>query len=433
MSIMRHGKRLGLLGVASLVPALSMVASLSLTSAPSPVAAQEGEQGVVGRSLPPWTEGVLDIHHISTGKGNAAFAIFPDGTTLLIDAGAATQPIPYAAARPNDSRRPGEWIAGYIENFHPGPLPVLDYALLTHFDPDHMGLVDQSSPLAPSGAYRLSGITDVAERVGIRTIIDRGSPDYDYPEPLTDETMENYRRFLVHHAEREGLTVERFIPGRNDQITLMYDTTGYPGFEVRNLASNGVVWTGTGTNTRHHIPPLESLAAEDFPNENMLSNAIRLSYGPFDYYTGGDLTGIPNIGDPQWKNLETPVAQAMGPVDVHVVNHHGSIDPASPFFLATVRPRVHVIPAWSPTHPAPSVLKRLLSARAYPGPRDVFILEFREPTKAAIGPRAEQVKSDGGHVVVRVTPGGASYRVFVLDNSSESFIVKSIHGPYGST
>jgi hypothetical protein len=417
---MRKRQRLGFLGIALLASSLS------------PIGAQEAEQEAIGRPLAPWSEGVLDIHHISTGKGNAAFVIFPDGTTLLVDAGAATQPIPYAIAKPNDSRRPGEWIAGYIEDFHPGPSPALDYVLLTHFDPDHMGLIDQNSPVSPSGAYRLSGITDVAERVAIRTIIDRGSPDYDYPEPLDGEMMDNYRRFLSHHARHRGMTVERFMPGRNDQITLRYNLAGYPGFEVRNVASNGVVWTGTGTNTRHHVPPLESLTPEDFPNENMLSNAIRLSYGPFDYYTGGDLTGIPNIGDPQWKNLETPVAQAIGPVEVHVVNHHGSIDPASPYFLATLRPRVHVIPAWSPTHPAPSVLKRLLSERAYPGPRDVFILEFREPTKAAIGPRAEQVKSDGGHVVVRVTRGGASYRVFVLDNSSESFTVKSIHGPYES-
>jgi hypothetical protein len=36
----------------------------------------------------PWREGYLDIHHISTGSGNATFMVFPDGTTLLFDAGA---------------------------------------------------------------------------------------------------------------------------------------------------------------------------------------------------------------------------------------------------------------------------------------------------------------------------------------------------------
>jgi hypothetical protein len=417
---MQDRQRLGFLGIAFLASMLS------------PVGAQEADRDVIGQPLTPWSEGVLDIHHISTGKGNATFVIFPDGTTLLVDAGASTTPIPYATARPNDSRRPGEWIARYVEHFHPGPSPVLDYVLLTHFDPDHIGLVDQNSPLSSSGAYRLSGITDVGDRVAIRTLIDRGSPDYDYPEPIDNEIMNNFRRFLDYQAGHQGMRVERLIPGRNDQITLQLDPTRFPEFEVRNLASNGVVWTGVGTNTRQQVPPLESLAPEDFPSENLLSNAIRISYGPFDYYNGGDLTGIPNIGNPQWQNMETPVAKALGPVDVHVVNHHGSIDPASPFFLATLRPRVHIIPAWSPTHPAPSVLKRLLSERAYPGPRDVFILEFREPTKATIGARAEQVKSDGGHVVVRVTPGGAFYRVFVLDNSSESFTVKAIHGPYES-
>ncbi len=30
---------------------------------------------------------MLDLHHINTGSGNAAFYIFPDGTTFLVDAG----------------------------------------------------------------------------------------------------------------------------------------------------------------------------------------------------------------------------------------------------------------------------------------------------------------------------------------------------------
>lgn len=40
--------------------------------------------------------------------------------------------------------------------------------------------------------------------------------------------------------------------------------------------------------------------------------------------------------------------------------------------------------------------------------------------------------SDAGHVVVRVAPGGASYRVFVVDDANESGAVKSVHGPYAS-
>jgi beta-lactamase superfamily II metal-dependent hydrolase len=388
--------------------------------------------GVSAETLTPWEPGFLDIHQISTGKGNAAFFVFPDGTTLLLDAGAVTAPIAYATARPDDSRTPGEWISRYVRRMHPEENPVLDYALITHFHGDHMGYADDEAPWSSSGEYRLAGITEVGELIPIRTMIDRGWPDYDYPAPIENDNMVNYRRFLEVQSERRGMKVERLEPGRNDQIVLEHSPESYAAFEVRNLAANGVVWTGVGTSVRRHIPPLDTLAPEDFPNENQCSLALRVSYGSFDYYTGGDLSGIPNVGHPEWQNLETPVAKAIGPVEVHVVNHHGSIDPASPFFLASLRPRVHIVPAWAPTHPAPSVLKRLLSERAYPGPRDVFIIQFREPTKVAIGPRAERVQSDGGHVVVRVAPGGATYRVLVLDDSAETFEVESIHGPYES-
>src|ERR1044072_2776377 len=40
-----------------------------------------------GQPLPPWTPGTLDIHQINTGRGNAALLIFPDGTSMLLDAG----------------------------------------------------------------------------------------------------------------------------------------------------------------------------------------------------------------------------------------------------------------------------------------------------------------------------------------------------------
>jgi hypothetical protein len=33
--------------------------------------------------MTPWKEGYLDIHQISTGRGNAAFMILPDGTTMV--------------------------------------------------------------------------------------------------------------------------------------------------------------------------------------------------------------------------------------------------------------------------------------------------------------------------------------------------------------
>jgi hypothetical protein len=42
------------------------------------------------------------------------------------------------------------------------------------------------------------------------------------------------------------------------------------------------------------------------------------------------------------------------------------------------------------------------------------------------------LKSSQGHVVLRVQPGGESFRVIILDDSVEQFHVKAVHGPYES-
>jgi glyoxylase-like metal-dependent hydrolase (beta-lactamase superfamily II) len=113
-----------------------------------------------GDPLPPWTPGTLDIHQISTGRGNAAFSILPDGTTLLVDAGASDAA--GADPRPDGSRTPGEWIVHYIERTLAGRPRRIDYAVLTHFHPDHIGQITGNERASADG-FLLSGITEVAE------------------------------------------------------------------------------------------------------------------------------------------------------------------------------------------------------------------------------------------------------------------------------
>src|SRR5579864_8215302 len=103
--------------------------------------------------MEPWQRGLLDIHHISTGRGNSVLIICPDGTSILIDAGAVKGPAEaLAAAEPNSSRRPGEWIAQYaLRHLSTAPRRELDYVVLTHFHGDHIGEVAQDCPVAPGG------------------------------------------------------------------------------------------------------------------------------------------------------------------------------------------------------------------------------------------------------------------------------------------
>lgn len=309
--------------------------------------------------------------------------------------------------------------------------PVIDFAIVTHFHDDHMG-----SPLNVTkrgvGGYVLTGITEVGEYIPIRKIMDRGWPNYAYPRSLdADSMVANYRRFLAWQVQHKGMVVEPFNAGRNDQITLLKHPEKY-SLEVRNLAVNGEIWTGNGNTTQKLFPDLTSLKATDYPNENMCSIALQIRYGAFDYFSGGDIQGILQFGAPAWHDVETPLSKVVGPVDAQLVDHHGYADSQNGTLVASLRPRIFVIPAWASSHPAPDVLKRLFSEQVYTGPRDVFATNLLEEAKNAIADWLPKLKSQSGHVVIRVEPGGKSYHVLVLDDTTESYTVKAIEGPYQS-
>src|SRR5690606_12596053 len=116
----------------------------------------------VGEVYSNWSTGFLDIHHISTGKGECMFAIMPDGTTMMIDAGeTGTDKRNF---KPDGSRSSGEWISRYIQRMmSPLSEKKLDYMLLTHFHDDHMGSVRLSNKKSEKGDYILTGITEVGD------------------------------------------------------------------------------------------------------------------------------------------------------------------------------------------------------------------------------------------------------------------------------
>src|SRR5690606_698434 len=69
--------------------------------------------------LPAWEKGYLDIHFINTGRGDAAFIIMPDGSSLLVDAGDLdSDDKSMVAAVPDKSISQRVWIANYIHQVH---------------------------------------------------------------------------------------------------------------------------------------------------------------------------------------------------------------------------------------------------------------------------------------------------------------------------
>ncbi len=421
-----------------------LVTQLSALPIPNALA-QDNAGPAVDRSMEPWAPGCMDIHHISTGRGNATFVMMPDGTSLLIDAGATADTLDVSCApKPSDERRPGEWVGRYLNrHFKAAGLAGLDYLLVTHLHPDHLGDVTVASPLSARGDYRLTGVTDVAEIVQVGTLIDRAFPSYDFPTKLVGLFAKNYLGFVKSRVDR-GERVERFRAGSGDQFRMLKHIAvprppqgntrdaARAEFGIRNLAVNGEVWTGTGQETKSMFPPLSELELRDYPNENLCSTAVRLNYGKFGYFTAGDLTSYSFDGDLPWRNLLTAAAQIAGSVDVATADHHGMFDGLSADSVRALRPQAWVVASWHISHPDQLQLERMFSDRLYPGARDVFATSLMQENYLANRRLARRMRSSDGHVVVRVAPGGDTFQVQVTDNADELDRVKLSLGPYVS-
>lgn len=398
------------------------------------------------QQLPEWKPGYLDIHHINTGRGDAAFLVFPDGTTLLVDAGDMSETHPRttssrnAKLTPNRSKTAPQWIVDYIHQFLPkNQERKLDYALITHYHDDHFGEVDALREIA-SGGYQLTGIMAVGTHIPIKKLIDRG---FEYPINLKDpkvqaedrfskdtygmiSTLKQYWKFIDYQSNKVGLEHEALLVGKSNQIKLINNPKKYPTFSVRNIASNGNIWTGYDNS----YFPLFKIG--EYPGENPLSNVIRIDYGKFNYYTGGDIAGIDGLGQTDINSLESHVAPVIGPVDVATLNHHGNRNSQNPYFVRTVRPKVWIQQNWTADHPGEEVLRRITSKQLYPGERDIFSTIMLQGTKDVIEGRLDQYKSQQGHIVVRVYEQGDTYDIYVLNDASEEREILSKHGPYTS-
>ncbi len=394
-----------------------------------------------------WNEGYLDIHHINTGRGVCSFFVLPDGTTMMVDAGdiddslsGKSKPLTVTPPYPDNSKTAGQWIVAYIKQVLPNiEKPVIDYALLTHFHGDHFGIITGKTKTAANGAYKLSGYTEVGDVIPIKMWIDRNYPAYNYPTDLMQaykeepSTFLNLQRFIAYQKLNNGLQAAALKVGATNQIVLKKVPAKFPSFMVRGVKANGTIWTGNGNSTFEYFTADSVLDAKKKFNENPLSLAIKLSYGKFDYYTGGDNTGLQGFGLPTWFDVETPIAKAVGKVEVSTLNHHGNRDGTTEFFLKTLQPNVVVEQTWCSDHPGQEVMHRLLSNHLYPGEKNVFATNIQEVTKHTLGFWFTQgYKSMFGHVIIRVLPGGDTYYVLIAETVNGKVQVTKSYGPYHS-
>ncbi|OYX17164.1 MAG: hypothetical protein B7Z07_00595 [Sphingomonadales bacterium 32-67-7] len=365
--------------------------------------------------LAPWSPGLLDIHHIDTGVGNATFVLAPDGTTILIDCGATRGGPPASAAlRPDDSRSAGEWVARYaLRHARAAGRETLDCIIATHVHPDHVGAPLPTDPRSADGVI-LSGLPEVDSLMPAGLVIDRGYPDYALVPLIPAPFAENHLAWLASRV-RQGRRVERVRVGSDTQVR----ARSGKGLELRFVGGDGRVWTGSGERSRALFPPRGQWNAEATPSENHLSIAMVLSYGPFRYFAGGDLVADTHDGAYPWLDTETPIVRAAGRVDVAAADHHGYFDANGPAFTQSLDADTYVVQAWHATHPAMATIQRLLNA--WPGrqTRDVYVTRLTPESSAVNGRFVPALRSSEGHVVVRVSADGC-YRIFVTDSRDES-------------
>ena len=369
--------------------------------------------------LSPWREGYLDIHQISTGRGNATFMILPDGTTMMVDMGDLGDTSHFRQevmpAVPSSEMSPAQWVAEYVKHFcEPlGNGGKVDYMLITHYDSDHIGI------------HGKGGVMELDSLLHIEKIVDRG---YDYPTPelamqMNRRTLPGYLRTMEARAVR-GLGYEKFVVGSDTQFALR--SRPRDDFRIRNIYANGQLWTGEGFQTRDIVIGEGEEYQENLKamNENRLSCTINISYGDFDYHSGGDIQGSsPNSTRP-WRNVEKFVGEFIGETDVVLANHHAYSDAMYEPFVKAVTPQVCIIPVWDYYHPQPATLDNMLRGgidEGHPAVRDSVNYVF---AAGMVGSNRERLAADGslvlpdGHVVVRVYEGGDRFQVFVLDDRS---------------
>lgn len=189
------------------------------------------------------------------------------------------------------------------------------FTFLSHYHSDHHG-----------------GLDEVLAALPFVVAYDRG--DVDRP---TNTTTTQYLN--AAGARRQTITVGAVYPLGG-------------GATMTCIAANGFVAGGA------FVDP--NTSAQE---ENSRSVTLRLDYGDFSMWLGGDLTG----GGNGTADVEGPASLACGDVDVYKLNHHGSNTSTSVNLIARLQPELAVVSCGTGNpygHPTATITNRLNQAAA---------------------------------------------------------------------
>lgn len=231
---------------------------------------------------------------------------------------------------------------------------------------------------------------------------------------------------LSHHDEDhlgglvEYLSGEDGLPGTGDDLMPEQSLgpkddgscTSQTCFKFRQLLSYPLKRAYAGTTTQMESLTLNVVASDgDLGNgplanelkENEKSVGILLAYAGREILIAGDLTG----GGADTLDLETPLSEQTGVIDVLRVSHHGSISSTPLSALERWSPQISILSAGthnSYCHPHPEVMDRLMLES------ESIWITGDGPDPQTCGhtlPVADKVNQNQGDILVTIDADGA--------------------------
>lgn len=371
----------------------------------------------IGKPLAAWSEGELDIHTISTGRGECLFFILPDGTTMVVDAGEfsrETSDYKNVLQRPNASIRPTKVYGDYIKHFLPRGKSAIDYMHISHFHMDHMGNLEKEYTKDESGTYTLAGVTALYHHIPFMEAIDRAYGNYDglKVSSMSEAALANWRKFVDYQVARKALRASQFKVGAVNQFALKYNAAAYPTFRIENVCANCCIWKN---NQSVDIYAQKGASKA----ENAASCGFVIRYGDFDFFTAGD------IGD--YNDYEYAVAEVVGQVEATKAHHHLSPHSNCEKAQNVLKPQVLVATSFYVREIQPDKEK---FGYITEGGCDIYCTSVGESLLTMFPTYYAKCEATSGHIVIRVAKGGESFKVYTLDDMSSDYKVKSISDTY---